>query len=123
MRPGYPPPYAYRYGGSESDLRLAVTPREASVYIDGYFAGHVDDYDGMFQRLHVEPGAHEITIHLKGYRSLREKMYLSPNATRKISGKLEPLSAGEPDEPTPVPVNPPSPPSGSTPTGVNRPGV
>jgi hypothetical protein len=123
MRPGYPPPYQYRYLGSESDLRFAVTPKEASVYIDGYFAGYVDDYNGMFQRLHVEPGAHEIVVYLKGHRSLREKLYLSPNSTRKISGALEPLPAGEPDEPIPVPLNPPSPPRGSPPPDANRPGV
>ena len=123
IRPGYPPPYAYRYAGAESDLRFAVTPKEASVYIDGYFAGYVDDYDGLFQRLHAEPGAHEIVIYLKGHRSLREKLYLSPNATRKISGKLEPLPAGEPDESVPAPVNPPNPPGGRTPPGSSRPGV
>ena len=112
----YPPgPYQYRFAGPESHLRLVVTPKEASVYVDGYFAGHVDDYDGALQRLHVEAGPHEIVIYLKGHRSMREKLYLSPNATRKVSGTLEPLAAGEPDEAIPVPANPPGAPSGGLP--------
>ena len=57
--PYYPP---YPYGGyriePESDLRFKVTPKEAAVYVDGYYAGVVDDYDGVFQRLHVTPGQH-----------------------------------------------------------------
>ena len=122
IRPA-PYPYPGRYLGLESDLRLAVTPKEATVYVDGYYAGHVDDYDGAFQRLHVEAGAHEIVIYLKGYKSWREKLYLSPRATRKISAKLEPLSAGAPDEPEPVPTNPPNPPRGYAPPGPNDPGV
>lgn len=107
---GYPPIYAghpgYRYGFPESDVRLMVKPAEASVYVDGYFAGKVDDFDGTFQRLHVPPGEHEIVVHLEGYRSLRQKLYLSVNATRKIEGTLEKLSPGEPQDPAPVPMEP-----------------
>ena len=121
IRPGYPGPYPYRYAGAESNLRLTITPKQATVYVDGYFAGHVDDYDGVFQRLHVQPGPHEILVYLKGYHGLREKLYLSPNATRKISGKLEPLAAGEPDEPLPTPLSPPLPPAGGVPAEPDRP--
>jgi hypothetical protein len=108
-----PYPYgAYRYG-PESDLRIDVTPKEAAVYVDGYFAGTVDEFNGTFQRLHVMPGEHEIAIYLDGYRSIRERLYLSPNATRKIVGTLARLGPGEPPEPAPQPAEPPSPPSGS----------
>ena len=31
-------------------------PSEARVYVDGYYAGTVDDFDGLFQRLNVSPG-------------------------------------------------------------------
>ncbi len=100
----YPPVYpGYRYAMPESDVRLMVKPADASVYVDGYFAGNVDDFDGTFQRLHVTPGEHEIVVHLEGYRSLRQKLYLSPNATRKIEATLEKLSPGDTQEPAPVP--------------------
>ncbi len=112
---GYPVPYpygGYRYG-PESDLRIDVTPKEASVYVDGYFAGTVDEFDGTFQRLHVMPGEHEIVIHLDGYRSIRERLYLSPRATRKIVGTMDRLAPGEPSEPAPQPIEPPAQTAGS----------
>jgi hypothetical protein len=108
----YPPmgyPYPYRWAAPESDLRLAIKPKQAAVYVDGYFAGQVDQYDGVFKRLHLPPGDHELVIYLQGYHSIHERLYLAPNATRKISAKMEPLAAGEPNEPVPVPANPPSP--------------
>src|SRR5262245_22712637 len=53
----YPlPPYGHRYAAPDGSLRLEVKPREAEVYIDGYYAGTVDDFDGTFQRLRVVPG-------------------------------------------------------------------
>jgi hypothetical protein len=101
----YPPPYPY-YGGAytESSLRVVVKPSKASVYVDGYLAGKVDQFDGTFQRLHLESGQHEIVVYLAGYRSIRERLYFSPGQTRKITGTLEPLAAGEPDEGPPVPM-------------------
>jgi hypothetical protein len=101
---GYP--YAYRYD-PEADVRLDVKPKQAMVYVDGYYTGVVDDFDGVFQRLHVAPGDHEIVVYMQGYRSLHERLYLGPNTTRKISARLEPLRAGEPNEPVPVPMPPP----------------
>lgn len=101
-----PPPYpypAYQYA-AEANLRIVVKPKEADVYVDGYFAGKVEDFDGTFQRLHVEAGQHELVIHLDGYRSLHQQLYLGPNVTRKIEGTLEHLAPGEAPEPTPVPA-------------------
>jgi len=103
--PPYPPYGAYRYTQPESHLRLNVKPKDASVYVDGYFAGKVEEFDGRLQRLHVLPGEHEITIYREGYRSLRQRLYLSPNATRTIDGALEKLSPGEPEEPQPTPTD------------------
>jgi hypothetical protein len=71
-RPFYWYPYAqagYGYGGFDgASLRVQVTPNDAEVFIDNYYAGTVDDFDGLFQRLHVEPGAHDITLWREGYR-------------------------------------------------------
>jgi hypothetical protein len=100
----YPPPYpGYVYARPESNLRLNVKPKEASVYVDGYFAGKVEEFDGQWQRLHVVPGQHEIIVYLEGYRSLKQKLYLGPNATRTMTGKLEKLAAGEEQEAEPQP--------------------
>jgi hypothetical protein len=98
-----PYPYAPYWFDDSSDLRIQVTPREAEVYVDGRFAGHVDDYDGVFQRLRVEPGGHEITLYHERYRPVTEKLYLSPRAGYKIQRAMEPLGPGEPAPPRPAP--------------------
>jgi hypothetical protein len=123
----YPPIYpypAYRYGFAEADLRVKVKPKDAAVYVDGYFAGKVEDYDGAFERLHVEPGQHEITVYLDGYRSLHQRLYLSPNSTRKIEGNLEKLMPGDQAEPVPQPALQPDrqDPGATRPPIVGRPG-
>ncbi len=103
----YPPIYpiypAYRYAVPDASVRVQVRPSDASVYVDGFFAGKVDEFDGAFQRLHVQPGQHEIVVYLEGYRSLRERLYLSPNSTRRVEGRLEKLAPGESLEPVPTP--------------------
>jgi len=99
--PAYPPYRYYRDPGAS--VRLEVKPKEAEVFVDGYYAGIVDDFDGAFQRLRVEPGEHEITLYLDGYRTVRQKVYLTPNNTFKIKYALERLAAGEQPEPRPQP--------------------
>src|SRR5512143_3461957 len=78
--------YAEHEGGS---VRVLVNPSEARVYVDGYYAGTVDDFDGLFQRLHVSPGRHEIVIKLEGYKTHRVSMYVPPEATVKLEYDME----------------------------------
>jgi hypothetical protein len=105
----FPPPFGYpvRYDISSS-VRIVATPRDAEVYMDGYYAGVVDDFDGFFQRLHVPPGAHEITLYHDGYRSVHQKVYLTPRSSQKFSYTMVPLAAREPNEPRPATPLPPS---------------
>jgi hypothetical protein len=98
----YYPRYGYRYDTTGA-ARIEVKPREAEVYVDGYLVGTVDDFDGWLQRLHMPYGEYEIAVYLPGHRTLREKVLFRPGATLKISGALEPLPAGSPDEPRPTP--------------------
>src|SRR5207245_6501194 len=43
---GWYPPYRYYNVGPESAIRFDVKPNNAEVYVDGYYAGIVDDFDG-----------------------------------------------------------------------------
>lgn len=104
----YYPPYHYRYSNAGS-ARLEVKPRDAEVYIDGYLVGTVDDFDGWLQRLHVEPGEHDLEIYAPGYRTYREKVLFRPGATLRITHELEPLPAGESLDPRPAPSAQPQP--------------
>jgi PEGA domain len=122
----YPPfysyPYApvgYGYGAFDgASLRVQVTPRDTEVFIDNYYAGTADDFDGMFQRLHVEPGAHDITLYREGYRTVRQRIYIQPTGTFRLRYMMVPLGPGEIAEPRPAeppPQNrvPPPPPGGA----------
>ena len=48
--------YGYGHGYPAGELRLQVRPPHAEVYVDGYFAGLVDDFDGVLQGLRLEEG-------------------------------------------------------------------
>jgi hypothetical protein len=107
-------PYGYPYGyygavyNYESEVRLQVTPKETQVYVDGYLAGTVDQFDGFFQRLRLNPGQHELTLYLEGYRSATQTLYLQPGGDFRIRHSMEPLAPGE--TPSPRPEPPPTPP-------------
>jgi hypothetical protein len=100
----YPPypVYGYPYEGSAS-IRLEVQPRDAEVFVDGYFAGTVDDFDGFFQRLRLEPGEHDLELYLPNHRSMKQKIYLQPRGTFRVKHEMQPLAAGETPDPRPVP--------------------
>jgi hypothetical protein len=118
------PPYGYPYGyNGSASLRLQVEPKQTEVFIDGYFAGTVDDFDGFFQRLHLEPGEHELQLYLPNYRTATQKIYLQPNATFRVKHEMQPIAAGEAPDPRPVP--PPGAPARGgygPPAGRNQPG-
>jgi hypothetical protein len=107
------PPYGYGYpyyfGAVGANIRIQVQPKSAEVYVDGHLAGIVDQFDGMFQNLVVEPGSREITIYLEGYKSIVQRLYLSVGSSYKIKGVMEKLAAGEPNEPRPAPAPEPLP--------------
>jgi hypothetical protein len=107
---GYPyPPYGYGYGFRDeltTSVKLEVDQRDAEVFVDGYRAGVVDDFDGVFQRLRLRPGGHEITVYLDGYRTISENIYLSSGADRKLRWTMERLREGERSEPPPEPSRP-----------------
>ena len=63
--------------------------------VDGYAAGVVDDYDGLFQRLRLVPGPHEIVIYHPGHRTLRQNVYYNPGSTHTIRHTLDLLAPGE----------------------------
>jgi hypothetical protein len=108
---GLYPPYGYPYRYYNVDpgasVKLEVKPKQAEVYVDGYYAGIVDDFNGTFQRLRITPGEHEIALYLDGYRTVHQKVYLTPDNTFKMKYELERLAPGAQAEPRPQPMSPP----------------
>jgi hypothetical protein len=101
----FPP---YRAAMYDASVRLEVDPRDAEVFVDGYYAGVVDEFDGVWQRLRVDPGQHEIALYREGYRTYRQRVYLARDRTFRIKIQMEALAPGEAGEPRPTPTAPPA---------------
>jgi len=100
----YPAPYYYGpyYYDNSASLQLQVTPRQTEVFVDGHFAGIVDNFDGTFQRLHVEPGEHELQLFLPGHKSVTQHIYVQPRGTFRVKYAMEQLAPGEAEPVRPV---------------------
>jgi hypothetical protein len=85
--PGYGyPSAAYGYyslapGRAYGAIRIVDAPRDAQVFVDGYYAGVVDEYDGVFQHLNLEAGAHRIEIEVPGYPPIAFDVRVEPGQT------------------------------------------
>ena len=77
---------AYRDAGA---LRLKIKPREAKVYVDGYFVGDVDSFDGMFQKLGLDAGGHQVEIRADGYEPLQFEVLITPGESVTYKGELK----------------------------------
>ena len=71
-------------------LRLDIDQRDADVYIDGYFAGQVDDFDGVLQGLRLQPGNYAVEIVLPGFAPLQFDVQITPGRTTTYRGSLYP---------------------------------
>jgi hypothetical protein len=92
---GYYDPWYYGQGGYypayddyDGRVRLKVKPTAAEVFVDGYYAGIVDEFDGIFQRLHIEPGPHRIEVREEGFEPLTFEVFIQPDKTITYEGEL-----------------------------------
>ena len=77
--PGYSSvPVVYGHAHDTGSLRLQVSPRTAKVFVDGGYAGTVDDYDGTFQSLKLESGSYAIRLEAPGYRTIEFDVRITP---------------------------------------------
>ncbi len=90
------PHYRGSYYDDHASVRIQVQPEKAKVYVDGYYAGVVDDFNGLFQRLNLSPGRHEITVKMDGYRTHTWRLYAPPGQTIKIQHDLAKGSGEDP---------------------------
>jgi hypothetical protein len=77
---------AYRESGA---LRLKIKPRDAKVYVDGYFVGEVDSFDGIFQKLGLEAGGHRVEVRADGYEPLEFEVLITPGESVTYKGELK----------------------------------
>ena len=105
----YFPAYDYR-----AEVRIVATPKETAVYVDGFYAGIVDDFDGVFQKLLLPPGGHAFALHLEGYRTAEYNVYVRPGSTFTLRHTMERLPASDRSAPPPIASPIPPPPEGSS---------
>jgi hypothetical protein len=77
---------SYRDAGS---LRLKIKPREGQVFVDGYFVGEVDSFDGVFQKLTLDGGGHRVEIKAEGYEPLQFEVLITPGETVTYKGEMK----------------------------------
>jgi hypothetical protein len=105
--PGYPYPYpepAQVNGAGDQFanpsppigwLELRLEPGTAQVYVDGYYAGEVSDFDRPGGRT-VEPGSHHIEIRASGYQTSAFDVRLLPDQPVTYREDLRPVTGSEP---------------------------
>ena len=81
--------YSSSSTGEEGSLRLKIKPRDAQVFVDGYYVGIVDDFDGVFQRVHLPSGPHRIEVRAPGYETLTFDVQIRFDETTKFEGDLQ----------------------------------
>ena len=82
-------PCGLRSGDDIGELRLQVSPRSAQVYVDGGYAGTVDDYDGTFQSLKLESGPLSDRVsQAPGYETIEFDVRITPTRRLPIAGDL-----------------------------------
>jgi PEGA domain len=95
---GYGNPYGGSQGGygagsysraGSGSVRLKIKPRDAQVYVDGYFVGTVDQFDGLFQKLTIDGGNHRIEIKSEGHEVTQFDVLITPGETVTYQGELK----------------------------------
>ncbi len=89
---GYYSPYGYGYSGYSGrpygGVRIDVPERDAEVFVDGYFVGSVDDFDGRLQQANLESGPHHIEIQKEGFESISFDVNVEPGRTITYRGNM-----------------------------------
>jgi hypothetical protein len=76
-----------QYSPVTSEIKLAVTPERAAVFVDDVFVGHVSEFGGTGRAMLVSPGKHRIKITLPGYQTFETEVHLL--AKQKVDVKTD----------------------------------
>ena len=70
------------------ELKIDATPSRAVVFVDGQYAGHVDEFNGVGKAMLLTPGQHRLRIALPGYLPFDTMVDLRPQQKLKIQTDL-----------------------------------
>ncbi len=92
---GWVAPYGYGYSGYAGrpygGVRIDLPQRNAEVFVDGYFVGTVDDFDGTFQQANVEAGPHRIEVKDPEFETITFDVNVEPGRTVTYRASMRPL--------------------------------
>lgn len=77
-----------------AEVKIAVNPSRAAVFLDGLFVGHVGEFEGVGRGMLVAPGSHQIRIALPGYQTFETA--INPIANQKVEIKTDLVKNGAP---------------------------
>lgn len=77
-----------------AEVKIAVNPSRAAVFLDGLFVGHVGEFEGVGRGMLVAPGSHQIKIALPGYQTFETA--INPIANQKVEIKTDLVKNGAP---------------------------
>jgi len=66
-------------------VKIDVDPPRAAVFVDGLFAGHAGEFEGIRRAMLIAPGTHRIKIALPGYQTFETD--INPIAHQKVEVK------------------------------------
>jgi hypothetical protein len=76
-----------QFSAVTGEIKLEVTPERAAVFVDGHFAGTVNQFRGAGRAMLIAPGNHHIKIDLVGYQPFETDVTLL--ARQKITVKTD----------------------------------
>lgn len=76
-----------QFSAVNGEIKLEVTPERAAVFVDGHFAGTVNQFRGAGRGMLVAPGNHHIKIDLVGFQPFETDVTLL--AKQKITVKTD----------------------------------
>jgi hypothetical protein len=91
--PFYPAGYFQR-GDGKGEVRLTADPKDASVYLNGGYAGTADHLKSIW----LESGAYDLSVSAADRRTYEQRIYVLSGKSLKITAKLEASLPGDKQE-------------------------
>jgi hypothetical protein len=77
-----------QYPTVSAEVRLAIDPDRAAVFVDNQYAGHAREFGGAGRAMLLSPGKHRIKITLPGYQSFETEIEVRANQKYDIKTQL-----------------------------------
>ena len=77
-----------KYPTVSAEVKLAIDPDRAAVFVDDQYAGHAHEFGGAGRAMLLSPGKHRIKITLPGYASFDTEIEVRANQKYDIKTQL-----------------------------------